>query len=189
MGNYKMNFKNYLNESKITLYHGDNYGTHFISPKKMAQGNMQEGPGIYFSPDIKVARIYGSKIVSIEADPKTFLNSRKMVKQERSLNNNLYYILKDLWKSDNEAMFYLVSDYIFVQEPEDVNLSILREFKPYLETEEVRNLFITLSDSFGIDKFQKAFEKHLPRKTGTYNPDLQFYAVIKQVKINKVEGF
>ncbi len=112
-----MKFKEYinLNEAKITLYHGDNYGTYFINAKRSNWGNMQEGPGIYFTPDINVARQYGTKIISIEADPKTFLNSRKTVKQEKTLDNNLYKMLKDLWKFDNESMFYLISDYIEVQ--------------------------------------------------------------------------
>ena len=124
MGNY-MTFKKYLNESKITLYHGDNYGTHFISSKKMDQGNMQEGPGIYFSNDITVAEGYGSKIISIEADPSQFLNSRKLVKQERALSNNLLYILKDLWKKDAESMFYFVSD---IMKTENINSNNIHEW-------------------------------------------------------------
>ena len=166
-----------INEANtITLYHGDNFGTKRIEPRLMMNGNVQEGIGIYFSPDLSVAQGYGSDIVYAEVNPKLFVNSRGSVGRNLKLSYNL---LKFLFKIDPEALWYMITDWgIVIENPEDVKLSHIRELNQLIKEDEVRNFLITLAQSFDVEDVAKAWMHVYPKKLGTYNKDINFYAII-----------
>jgi hypothetical protein len=43
-----MKFSEFINESKSTIFHGDDFGTKKLEPKLMNNGNNQEGVGGVF---------------------------------------------------------------------------------------------------------------------------------------------
>jgi len=167
-------FKEIFESTKVTIYHGDNHNTKEIKPTQMDKGNMQNGPGIYFSEDITVAKLYGKNIVQVEVDPKKFIPSRGPVSKMKLG----YYMLKDLWKVDKEAMYYLISDWIEVHEPDDVTIDDVALLFSKMKQNEIRNFLITLSDSFGVEELVKVWMKHYPNKLGTYDKNTGFYSVI-----------
>ena len=165
-----------LNEAElITIYHGDNFGTKRIEPKLMMNGNAQEGIGIYFS-SLELAQAYGKDVVYTEVNPKNFINSRDTVRSKVKL---AYKILRDLWKIDNEAMYYLLTDWVEIIEVEDITRSDIQLLATKMGSDEVRNFQITLAQSFGVENFVKVWNKIYPKNLGTYNADLDFYAIIK----------
>ncbi len=159
----------------IKIYHGDNFGTKRLKPKLMMNGNVQEGIGIYFGT-LEVAQTYGKDVVYVEVNPNNFIPARDTVKRKVKL---AYKILRDLWKIDLEAMYYLLTDWMEIHEPEDVTRSDIEYLATKMGEDEVRNFQITLAESFGVENFVKIWNKIYPKNLGTYNSDLDFYAIIK----------
>ena len=160
----------------ITLYHGDNFSTKRIDPKLMNNGNVQEGPGIYFSDKLEVAQLYGKDVVYTEVNPKNFIPSRGTVGKYLKLRYNL---MKILHKVDPEPLWYDLTDWgAEILNPEDVKLSDLRFLSEQVKNEEVRNFLIGLAQSFGPEELAKAWLKVYPNKLGTYNSEIDFYAII-----------
>jgi hypothetical protein len=162
---------------KITLYHGDNFKTTKLDPKLMNNGNNQEGIGIYFADKISFAEFYGKNVISIEADPKKFVNSRGYIEDELSMNKT-EKLLIDLWKSDNEAMYYFLTDYIEVYEIDDIEEYHISELIESLGTSEVRNFQIEMVENFGVETFVKYWNKNFPNVHGTVQTDEGIYCVI-----------
>jgi hypothetical protein len=191
MGN-NMKFKNYLNEGKNQyLYHGQNYpGNPFPSmAKRLSEGNQQEGPGIYFG-DLKTAESYGKYIWKTvkPVNQKDFLKSRASVSSQRGFYKHLPKFLRRLWKKDPEPMFYELSNWVEIQEPEDIKNYHFDLLAEKLKYEEVRNFLITYADLYSGKDFLEAFNFVYPRIKGTYNPELNFYAFLKPVDVIKVEN-
>ena len=187
-----MKFKEHLkhlNESKITLYHGDNHGTRFINPKRMMtdNSNNQEGVGIYFSPDIEVAKSYGKFIVSCEVNPDSFVEARKTVRQTRKIKNKLSKMFKAFHKIDPEGIWYMMTDYgIDLSEPEDIKSYHFDDLVQLMLDEEIRNLQITLVEYYDVETFVKVWNSIYTDITGTYNKELDFYAITKKVKLTQI---
>ncbi len=176
-----MKFKEYLkqdlkdlNESTLTIYHGDNHETKKIDPKLMMNGNVQEGIGIYFG-NLVVAKSYGKDIVQAEVNQKDFKPSRGTVKRNLKL---AYNILRDLWHIDPESMYYLITDWVEIVEIEDITHDDIRLLAQKMGSDEVRNFQITLAEAFGVENFVKIWNKVYPKNTGTYDKDTGFYAII-----------
>jgi len=196
MGNNKKmtknSFKNYLNEGKKQyLYHGQNYPADPFKGfekkyKRMNWGNQQEGPGIYFG-DLETAKGYGDHIYKTKEkiDSINFLNSRKLVKDYKGLLRKIPLFLKELHKIDPEPMFYNMSDWIELSDPKDIRDWHFDEMKENLKYEEIRNFLITYSELYE-DDFVRVFNKVYPLYYGTFNPNLNFYAFLKPVKVEKV---
>lgn len=148
--------------------------------------NVQEGIGIYFG-SLETAKAYGSDIVYLEVDHSTFYNSRDFVEDIRSLNSKVIKILMELYKVDNEAMYYLISDYMEIYEVGDVEDHHIETLATYLSADEVRNFQVSLAQAFGVEKFVKVWNKVLPKNNGTYNKSDEFYAVINpKLKVKKL---
>jgi hypothetical protein len=100
-----------LIENNDTLYHGDNFGTTSLDPKWMLHNdsNNQVGVGIYFSPDINVAKTYGPKISSISRQGLKIVESRQLAIDHIDLNQAAKFTkaLNDA----NEDFWYVYSDY------------------------------------------------------------------------------
>ena len=188
-----MNFKQYLNESKIKVYHADNYGTKKLDPKLMNNGNNQEGIGIYFG-DYETAEKYGKYIIEAEINPKMFMDSREDIGKYLS-EQQIVKLLMSLpegigWKRKNKDDLYsLVTDYgIEVYEPEDLKSYHIHELAGFMKNEEVRNFQITLAETFGVERFVEKWNNIFPRRHGTYNPELGFYCIINtRIKVKPVE--
>ena len=188
-----MSFKQYLNESKITVYHGDNYGTKKLDPKLMNNGNNQEGIGIYFG-DYETAEKYGKFIVSAEINPKMFMDSREDIGKylsEQQIAKLLMSLPKGVgWERKNKDDLYsLVTDYgVEVYEPEDLKSHHIHEAARLMMDEEVRNFQITLAETFGVERFVERWNDIFPRRHGTYNPELGFYSIINtRIKVKPVD--
>jgi hypothetical protein len=187
-----MKFKdylNYLNESTPeVLYHGQRFkGDPFKSMKKYYnQGNQQEGPGIYFG-SLEVANDYGPFVYkTVESlKNKLFLPSRKSIGRIPNFYKKVPVLLKELFKLDEETMFYQISDWIPVSEPEEIEEYHIEEFASKLKDEELRNFLITYADLYGGD-FLDVFNKVYPKVYGTFNKELNFYAFLKPVKVELI---
>lgn len=178
--------KEILNEGKgvTVLYHGDDHNTKKLEPKLMNNGNNQEGVGIYFTPNLEDAETYGKDIVIIEVDTSKFLPSRELVSNYFK-TKDVFKLVKDLHNVDDEEVFYLVSDYVEVAEPEDVDDNVLMEFSEYMLDEELRNFQITLAD-INVEAFVKSWNKNFPKILGLYGDEQDFYAVINtKIKVEK----
>ena len=162
----------------MKVYHGDNYGTTELDPKKMNMGNNQEGVGIYFASKLSFAEFYGKKIISIEINPNNFVDSRGIVKIEIPLKK-LTKVYLDLWKTDEESMFYMMTDYgIVLEEPEEVTKYHIEDLVKIQADEEVRNLQVMLAETFNVVDFVKAWNKHLFDIHGTVKEDEGIWCVI-----------
>ena len=183
-----MKFKTFINEasSMVTIYHGDNYGTKKLDPKLMNNGNNQEGIGVYFGT-LEVAKNYGKNIVSVTVNKKRFWGSRNLMSKHTN-NNNVLHLFEILHAIDNEPLYYMITDWgIDVSEPEDVTSEYLMELAKKMITDEVRNFQITMAQAFGVVDFVDAWNKVFSNNLGTYNKDLDFYAIINpKVKLTKI---
>lgn len=181
--------KSLLNEMNktVTIYHGGEKFITKLDPKYMLtkSSNAQEGIGIYFGT-LEVARSYGGSISSVTVAQNKFVPSREDISVIGT--NNIYKILKYLNSINKEAMFYLISDWVEVQNPEDVTDKNIKTLADYIKTDEVRNFQITMSEQFGVENFVKAWNKFLPNIIGTYNKDNGFYAIINtKIKVQKFQ--
>lgn len=161
-------FRDYLNESKLRIYHGDNYGTTKLDTKLMNNGNNQEGIGIYFSDVLQTAKSYGKDVVYLEINQKNYIPSRDLVKNQLK-KSDLIKLLTALYDSDNEAFYYFISDYIEVHEVSDVNDVHIRKMVDILSNEQIRNFQIELANNFGVAVFVNAWNKIFKNIHGTYN--------------------
>jgi hypothetical protein len=187
-----MRFKEFkeINEGKQYLYHG---GTHRLSPfargweNHISEGNMQEGPGVYFST-IDIAQTYGHNIwkSTSEHNDNSFIKSRASVKSQKSLYNNLPKFLRKLWKKDPEPIYYEISNWIEIHNPEDIKDRHFDLLTEKLKDEETRNFLITYADLYPGKVFIEVFNSVYPNIKGTYNPKLNFYALLKPINIEKI---
>jgi hypothetical protein len=157
--------------------------------KRIHEGNQQEGPGIYFS-SLDVAEQYGKFITKTKdkIDSSKFLNSRKSVSEYYHLYTKLPLFLKELYKIDPEPIYYELSNWMEIYEPEDVKDYHFQEMKNKLKDEQIRYFLTTYADLYKkdfLDVFHKVYKN---RYYGTYNPQLNFYAFLKPVEVEKVEN-
>ena len=185
-----MKFKDYINESKQYLYHGTNRRWEPFAlgwENHIAEGNMQEGPGIYFGGSIDIAMAYGSNIwkSTAEHDDKKFLKSRASVYSQKALFNSLPKFLRKLHKIDPEPLFYEISNWIEIHEPEDIRDYHFDMLAEKLKYEETRNFLVTYAELYTGKDFIKTFNSVYPNIKGTYNPKENFYALLKPIKVEK----
>lgn len=178
-----------LNESTITIYHGDDHGTKRLNPKLMNHGNVQEGIGIYFQDFASTARDYGKDIVSIEVNTDRLIPQREEVRKH--LNpRGLEKMFNVFRKSNPEEFFYFVSDWIEVQEPDDVTSQHVREMVRNIGQEEVRNFQTQMADSYGVELFVKTWLECFPKIDGTYHPNSteeNWYQILNpKIKVTQV---
>jgi len=172
-----MNFKNFLNESKITVYHGSNQPFNKIDARYffLDSANAQEGVGMYFG-DLKTAETYGVYIKKITLNSNNFIESRKLVGVLPK--PSVLKFLKKLLELDPTAMFYWVTDYgIYAEEPEDLESYMIDELYNYLKDQEIRNFQIEAAQNFSgehvVEAWNNSFKIH-----GLKNTQLGFYIVI-----------
>lgn len=182
--------KTYMNEDSnmVDIYHGDDYNTKKIEIKHMMSkdSNNQEGIGIYFGT-LDIANSYGKDIISATVNKKRFWGSRNSL----SKHTNYKFILslfKTLHKIDDEPLYYMATDWgIEISQPEDVTWIHLIELAKNMMSEEVRNFQIIISQQFGVINFVEAWNKVFPNNLGTYNKELNFYAIINpKVKVKQI---
>jgi len=178
MKTFKEFCENKIND--ITLYHGDNFGTKETKSKLMNNGNNQEGIGIYFSPHIKTATIYGNKIVKVEVNKEKFIDSRLLVKKVSIITDKLKDLLVSLFPYEKEAFFYEYTNYFSdITDQEDMTADDVRLLSDAYSKEEVRNLQITLAEITGVENFVKEWNRIYPDIWGTVGKKDEFYAIIK----------
>ena len=181
-----MTFRELIVEGKkITVYHGDNYGTSKIEIRLMNNGNNQEGIGIYFGT-LATAESYGKDIVSAEIDLSKFIDSRKPI--GKYLNDKkIFEILNELFEIDKETFYYYITDWVEVYEPEDITDDNIMYLAKKVKSDQVRNFQIDLSQRFGVENFVKAWNK-FTKIDGTFNPELEFYAILNpNIKLEKIK--
>jgi hypothetical protein len=168
-----------LIENNDTLYHGDNFGTTSLDPKWMLHNdsNNQVGVGIYFSPDINVAKTYEPKISSISRQGLKIVESRQLAIDHIDLNQAAKFTkaLNDA----NEDFWYVYSDYgIEVAEPEDVEDYHHVQLQEMMLREEIRNWQLEMAErSDNINVYVNAWNQ-LFDIDGLYETDSQFYSII-----------
>jgi len=144
----------------------------------MNNGNNQEGIGIYFTDKLETTDTYGLNVISAIINQDRFLNSRDTV--DIIGVQQITKLLKALWPSDEEAMFYWISDYIPLSVPEEVEEHHLEEFAGKVGSSEIRNFQIELASNFGVENMVKAWNDIL-NIDGTYYPYIEgeiWYAII-----------
>jgi hypothetical protein len=126
-------------------------------------------------------------MISIDINPKNFINSRGTVAEQISLKK-LEKIYLDLWKDDNETMYYELTDWgIELSEPEDVKEYHVRKLATLQSDNEVRNLQVDLAEKFGVKMFVKSWNKHLSNIHGTFQKNEGIWCVINtKYKVNKI---
>ena len=159
------------------LYHGDNFGTTKLDINWMMHNtsNNQEGVGIYFSPDIEVAKTYGSKISKISTRGLKFVNSRSPVSKvvpEFAAIRLMKYLNKV-----NDEFWYLISDYVEVSGPEDIRDYHFSEVYRAMKSEEVRNWQIELAQASSVKDLVEGWNKY-SSIDGLYEPVSNFYSII-----------
>lgn len=172
----------------LTLYHGDNFCTDSIKVENMdLGGNMQEGIGIYFTNDIKVAKGYGTCLIKTEVNSNNFIPSREPIRNYIS-EDEIFEILDDLMFIDDEAMFYLVSDYLYIETPSDLEEYHLHSLASKLSIEEARNFQITLAESFSVPAFVEAWNTNTTY-IGTFEEKSGFYCIIDpEIKVEVIKN-
>ena len=184
-----MKFKDFLNESKVVTYHGDDFGTKKLEAKLMNNGNNQEGIGIYFG-SLTTAETYGKYVVKAEINHSKFIDSREDIGKYIKVDK-IAKLFVHLHKLDGEPLYYMVTDWGIdgVVEPEDVEPQHLKELASKMLEEEVRNFQITLAEAFGVVDFVEAWNKII-KIPGTYQKqggDEFWYAIIDtKIKVEKI---
>lgn len=174
-----------LTENKV-LYHGDDYGTTALNAKWMLhdESNNQEGVGIYFSPDINVAKSYGNKISKISADNLRIVNSRlpfnKAIKKQDAVN-----LMKYIFNND-EDFWYKISDYIEVTGPEDVEDYHFEMLYDTMKGQEIRNWQSEIAMATNITNFVTGWNKFIPID-GLYETRTRHHSIINtSIKVERV---
>lgn len=183
-----INFKDFLNESKVQVFHGDNHKTKKINPSLMNNGNNQEGIGIYFGNQIEIAQSYGKDIVSAEIDTKNFIDSRALL--NKISKSKVIKLLTELQKIDEEEFYYLTTDYgVEVMEPEDVDSSVILDLWNLIKSEQVRNFQVDMAQKFGTENFVRLWNEII-KIDGTFHPqtkDKTWFAIINpKIKLGNV---
>lgn len=175
-----------LTENKV-LYHGDNFGTTQLTPKWMMhdESNNQEGIGIYFSPDINIAKSYGNKISKISADNLRIVNSRmpfgNAIKKRDAVN-----LMKYIFNNDEDFWYKLISDYIQVPDPEDVDEYHFEMLYDIMKDQEIRNWQIEIAKATDITNFVTGWNKYIPID-GLYEPTTRHHSIINtSIKVERV---
>jgi hypothetical protein len=161
-----------------TLYHGDNFGTTKLNPAWMYHGesNNQEGIGIYFSPDIDVARHYGTKISTTSLEGYNVVDSRTTTDDVVNRDGAIQFI--EYLNSQDDDFWYLISNYIEVANPEDIEEYHFAEVYDAMRVAQIRHWQIELMTSFSsIEKFVSGWNKYI-QIDALYDYDTQFYAII-----------
>lgn len=159
------------------LYHGDDFGTTNLTIGLMMheRSNNQEGVGIYFSPDIEVAKSYGSKVSQISTRGLKFINSRLPVR--RAVGEfGMVRLMKYLNKV-NDEFWYLLSDYVEVSDQGEVRDYHFSEIYRMVGTEEIRNFQIELAQASSVKDLVEGWNRYI-KIDGLYEPVSQFYSVI-----------
>lgn len=172
-------------EKLITVYHGDNYGTTEIKPENMdLDGNMQEGVGIYFADTLEAAKYYGDHIVTARILEYRFIESREEIGEYLEIDQ-MIGLLEDLWEVDEESMFYLISDYMEIHNPEDIEDYHIEALAEHMKSEQCRNFQIALAQSFGVTSLVEAWVSNVRNIDGTVNSELGFYCIINpKIELN-----
>ena len=162
----------------IKVYHGDDFGSVLLDPKLMMHGgNNQEGVGIYFGP-ISMAEGYGKYISYANVDQRRFIDPRELV-EDVIPHDKLIKLLLALHKSDEESMYYLVTDYGFdVGDVEDVDENAIIGMSDHIKTTEIRNLQIELAQRFDVKSLVKAWNEEIEDIDGTYHSETDIYCII-----------
>jgi len=160
------------------VFHGSNSVFRHIEPKYMLleKSNAQEGVGIYFGT-FETAEGYGKHIMKTTINEKYFVDSYASVGKVLR-KNDLVKLCIDMHKVDSEAMFYKISDWIYIENPEDVTKSEIIEFVDNIKDDEVRNFMVDFAMTFGVEDFVKSWNTHFKYIHGTYNKQLNFYSII-----------
>jgi len=167
----------HLLENPQLLYHGDDFGTKHLDIRWMIHdtSNNLEGVGIYFSPDINVAKSYGSKIISIDPSKLTLVNSREATDKLITTNKAVKFL--DYINKTNDDFWYLLTDYnIEVQSQEEVNPSHLVRLYNIMKFEEIRNWQIEIAMAVDINSFVTGWNKII-RIDGMFNPQNNIYTI------------
>jgi hypothetical protein len=177
-----MNFKEFLIESEPKIvYHGDNFGLTNINSNYdrmfSKDTNVQEGIGIYFANDLKVAEGYGSKVVQTKINITKLIPSRGDISKYITKANTIKFFTE--LNKNTEDFWYLLTNYgMEVQGKEDVSINQLGKLYDMMKSEEVRNFQIeVLQACVDTEVFVKAWLKNI-KKYGTYNSELGFYALM-----------
>ena len=175
-----MKFKEFFLESRslVTVYHGSNTNFSKIDSKyfMLETSKVQEGVGLYFG-DLNTAVGYGRYVKSVTVNPRNFMESHDPV--SKLSGRKVQELFKELWKYNDEAMFYLVTDYgIYAEEPSDVHAGMFIELYDMMKDEQVRNFQIALAQSFNAQFLAKAWNKVFPKIHGLKNSEYGFYVVI-----------
>lgn len=183
-----MKFKEYINESKTIIYHGDNFSTKKLESKLMNNGNNQEGIGIYFG-SLETAKAYGKNIIHTEIDTKKFINSRGEISKFLKLSE-IINILTDMYKEDVEAMYYIITDWgIEISEPEDIEEYMFEELAQNMSNDDVRDFQTTLANTFGVVPFVESWNKHT-KIDGTYQDqgnDIWYAVINTKIKVKQIK--
>lgn len=163
----------------FTIYHGDDFGTTRLEPKWMLhnQSNNLEGVGIYFSPDIEVAKNYGDKICSIRTLGLKIVESRQPVGDVIHDDEAIEFYMK--LSTNDESFWYMISDYTYISGPEDVDESACDETWQIMKAEQIRNWQIEMAQACDtIENFVHIWNDTLPID-GLYETANQFYCIIE----------
>jgi len=181
-----------LEGAQTTIYHGGNRLIKKLDPKSMIHegSNNQEGVGIYFGDTIDIAKSYGDKLVYIEVVPRKFVDARQPAKRFMKANEIAKLISLALKKDSSlqEDIFYFVSDYVEIMEPEDLEDYHIEEAAHQIIDNEIRYMQVELAELLGGELFVKLWNKVFRNIHGTYNSNEGFWSVINtDYKVYPVE--
>jgi hypothetical protein len=145
---------------------------------------------VYFG-DLETAETYGKHIVTAEIDTKNYIDSRKDIGKYVKVDK-ITDILSDMLKADQEAMYYMITDWgVEISEPEDIEYEHLEFLADKMQNDEVRNFQVTLAETFEVEPFVASWNKHLPKIHGTFQPqnrDIWYCVINTKVKVKSYQA-
>jgi len=139
------------------------------------------------SKDVKVAKDYGKYVYETEINPNKFWESREFI--DEYINENQFVkLMNELFKIDEEEIFYMVTDYgAEIGNPDEVDNFAFKTAWKIMKDEEVRNFTITLAETVGVENFVKVWNKMFPKNDGFKNEKLGYYIIINpKIKIKLI---
>ena len=166
------------------LYHGDTKPLTRIYPQRMLhdKSNNQNGIGVYFVPDLEIAKSYGPYISGITQGNKKIVYSSLMVSEtidKKSAMNFLFFLHKA-----TEHFWMIFGDYLAVETKEAVTIQHCAElYDMTKDGQSISNWQIEMAQATkDINVFVAAWNRFI-KIDALMDTDTNFYAVI-QTNIN-----
>lgn len=182
----KKEFREFLNESKVTVFYGsvNNIDTLkqpiLFNQMRNKKFDEQKGVGLFFSTNIDEAKRMGPHINEYIINTNNYINAGLKISELGEVK--VVNLLKHLHNIDKEHLYYLIIDYGYeISDPEDMTDIDISNLYKLIKDDEIAGFQVSMVNMFGIEIFVDAWLKHI-KLNGVYNEMVdghKWYAIMQ----------